>query len=172
MPLHCENEDMQCPVSNECMTSNVVYEAKIKTKHNTKSYIGMTGRNFIDRYKEHRGNCKHEHQKGTKLSNYVKRQKLFGEHIKFENIEWKLKTKAVPYKPGSRFCDVCLSEKTHIALSNPSEILNSRREIVSACPHKRSFKLQTPLNHLTGGFQKNFFKTNLENFFLQLLSMH
>ena len=54
----------------------------------------------------------------------------FGEDIKIENIKWSLKAKAVPYKPGSRYCDTCLSEKTYIALANPHEVLNSRKEIV------------------------------------------
>ena len=64
--------------------------AKINTTNNTKkSYIGMTGRMFIDRWKEHRGNLRHKHQKGTKLSNYVWKQKEFGINIKFEDI-WPL----------------------------------------------------------------------------------
>ena len=102
----------------------------------------MTSRPFIDRWKEHRGNVRHKHQKGTKLSSFVWRQMDFGENIKFENIEWKLKAKAVPYRSGARYCDTCISEKTHIALSNPNSILNSRKEIVSKCPHKRYFKLK------------------------------
>ena len=44
-----------------------------------------------------------------------------------KDIEWSLKSKAVPYKPGARYCDTCLSEKTHIALASPSDILNSRK---------------------------------------------
>ena len=137
----CENENILCPVNKQCMTNNVVYEAKVKTRYATKSYIGMTGRNFIDRWKEHRGNLRHKHQKGTKLSNYIWKQKEYGENIQIEDIEWNLRAKAVPYKPGARFCDTCLCEKTHTALSEPSEILNSRREIVNKCPHKRKFKL-------------------------------
>ena len=81
----CANENIQCPVSNQCMTDNVVYEAKVETRHATKSYIGMTGRKFIDRWKEHRGNLRHKHQKGTKLSNYVWKQKEFGENTQIEN---------------------------------------------------------------------------------------
>ena len=137
----CDKEIIQCPVSNKCMRSNIVYEAKVKTRYTTKSYIGMTGRNFISRWKEHRGNIRHKHQKGTKLSNYIWKQKNFGENIQIEDLERNIKSKSVPYKPGARYCDTCLCEKTHIALSNPSEILNSRKEIVSKCPHKRNFKL-------------------------------
>ena len=139
---NCPNENIECPVDGQCMISNVVYEAEIKTQHSTKSYIGMTGCTFITRWKEHRGNLRYKHQKGTKLSNFVWKQKDFGKNIEMKDIKWSLKAKTAPYKAGARFCDTCLSEKTHIALANPSQILNSRKEIVSKCPHKRDFKLK------------------------------
>ena len=83
----CANDKKidQCPVNGQCMTSNVVYCAEIQTKHIKKSYISMTGRPFIDRWKEHRGNFRHKHQKGTKLSKFMWEQKEFGENIKFES---------------------------------------------------------------------------------------
>lgn len=121
----------------------------------------MTGRPFIERYKEHRGNIRHKHQKGTKLSKFIWKQKEFGKDIKIEDIKWSLKAKSVPYKPGSRYCDTCLSEKTYIALANPDEILNSRKEIIGKCPHKRDFKLN-PLEQTTlqGGLPRDVFKKN------------
>ena len=139
---NCENQNMVCPVNGQCKTENVVYEAQVKTSRISKSYIGMTSRSFIERWKEHRGNIKYKHQKGTKLSSFIWNQKEFGESINIGDIKWSLKSKAVPYRAGSRFCDTCLSEKTHIALANPKDILNSRKEIVSKCPHKRYFKLK------------------------------
>ena len=139
---NCENQKRVCPVNGQCTIDNVVYEASVQTKHISKSYIGMTSRPFIERWKEHRGNLKHEHQKGTKLSSFVWNQKVFGENIKMDDIRWSLKTKAIPYRAGAKFCDTCLSEKTHIALADPKYILNSRKEIVSKCPHKRFFKLK------------------------------
>ena len=127
----CANDRkiVQCPVNGQCTTNNVVYSAEIKSRYTTKTYIGMTGRPFIDRFKEHRGNTKHKHQKGTKLSKFIWTQRELGENINFEDLKWSLKNKAVPYWAGAKYCDTCLSEKTQIALSNPSEILNSRREI-------------------------------------------
>ena len=137
-----DKDIVQCPVSGQCVTRNVVYSAEVKTRYSTKRYIGMTGCPFIERWKEHRGNLRHKHQNGTKLSKYIWRQKDFGENISMKDIKWSLKAKTVPYKAGSRYCDTCLSEKTHIALSNPNDILNSRKEIVAKCPHKRAFKLK------------------------------
>ena len=141
-----------CPVKGDCTVDNVVYEAKGKSRYTTKSYIGMSGRPFIVRWKEHRGNIRHPHQKGTKLSKYIHSQNDLGENIGMKNIEWTLRTKAIPYRAGARYCDTCLSEKTCIALSEPSKILNSRKEIVSKCPHKRDFKSKffKPLEHSRG----------------------
>ena len=62
-------KNIQCPVSSNCMSRIIVYEAKVKTRYATKSYIGMTGRTFTSRWKEYRGNFRHKNQKGTKLSN-------------------------------------------------------------------------------------------------------
>ena len=67
----CDEVPMQCPVSGECTSGNVVYQAKVNSKFAVKSYIGMTARPFIERWKEHRGNIRHKHQQGTKLSNFV-----------------------------------------------------------------------------------------------------
>ena len=130
----CESDKniVQCPVNGKCTSDNVVYSAEVKTKYTTKTYIGMSGRPFIDRWKEHRGNIRHKNQAGTKLSKYVWKQKEFGENIKIEDISWKIETKAVPYSAGRKFCDTCLSEKTHIALAQPNNILNSKTEIVPA----------------------------------------
>ena len=138
----CESQDMTCPVEGKCTTENVVYEAQVKVKNTIKSYIGMTSRPFIERWKEHRGNIRYKHQKGTKLSSFVWNQKKFGENIEIDDIKFKLKAKTSTYKPGAKFCGTCLSEKTYIALCNPKHTLNSRTEIVSKCIHRKYFKLK------------------------------
>ena len=104
----------------------------------------MSSRPFIKRWKEHRGNIKYKHQKGTKLSSFIWKQKEFGKNIEIEDIKWNLKAKTSTYKPGAKFCGTCLSEKTFIALSNPKDTLNSRTEIVSKCIHRKYFKLKYP----------------------------
>ena len=101
----------------------------------------MSKRQFIDRWKEHRGNIKYEHQKGTKLSSFIWKQRSLGETIRFKDIKWNLKAKTSSYTAGAKLCNTCLCEKTYIALANPSSILNSRKEIISKCPHRRYFKL-------------------------------
>ena len=81
------NENLQCLVDKQCMTSNVVYKAEVKRKFGTKSYIGMSARPFITRWKEHRGNFRHKHQKGTKLPNHVHQQIDQGEIIELKDIK-------------------------------------------------------------------------------------
>ena len=148
------------PVNGQCKVKNVIYEAKLMSRNGPKIYTGMTGRQLITRIKEHKGNFKHSHQKGTKLSSYAHKQLEFGEDIKFEDIKWSIKAKAVPYKAGAKFCDLCLSEKTLIALSNPTNSINSRTEIVSKCIHKRNFKLKffkrSDSKTQSGGLHQNF----------------
>ena len=138
-----DKEIKQCPVNKQCTKDNVVYQAEVKSKFGTKYYIGMSGRPFIDRYKEHRGNVRHPHQKGTKLSQYIHKQNNdYGDNIEFKDLNWSLKSKTTPYRAGARWCDTCLTEKTYITLAKPSESLNLRKEIVSKCPHRRGFKLK------------------------------
>ena len=69
----------------------------------------MTSRPFTQRFENRKGNNKHKHQKGTKLSSYVWKQKDFWENTKNNDIKWRLNTKAVPHMAGARFCDICIS---------------------------------------------------------------
>ena len=37
----CRNKD-QCPLNNKCLTSSVIYNARVTTNSATKNYIGLT----------------------------------------------------------------------------------------------------------------------------------
>ena len=79
----------------------------------------------------------------SELAKYVWKLKKMG--LKFE-IKWSIVKHARPYKKGSKYCDLCLSEKTVIALAGPSS-LNKRKEILSKCKHMNDYKLdKVPLN--------------------------
>ena len=75
----------------------------------------------------------------TELSKYIW-------YLKSQNKEYslkfKIKSRASAYKSGSHLCQLCLREKTAIALEKPSRLLNSRREIMSKCIHKGKFELR------------------------------
>ena len=49
------------------------------------------------------------------------------------------KTKAMPYKCGSRECDLCLAEKVAIARFERIGLLNKRTELLSKCGHRNKF---------------------------------
>ena len=59
-------------------------------------------------------------------------------------IKWEIKCKSHIYKKGMRFCDLCLSEKTFIALADERS-LNKRNEIHRKCTHMNPFKLSKVL---------------------------
>ena len=116
-------------------------------------YIGSTEPPFKQRYGRHTYTFRHAEigKKETALSKYIWR--LRDEGIEGE-ISWKIIQKAIPYKCGTRRCDVCLSEKYQIAKAmreNRSNILNKKHEMVSKCLHQRKFRLGTnkELNGIT-----------------------
>ena len=133
----------------------------VETNNNIKTvtYFGQTTRTFKERYTEQkysfstpkkelsRGEGKtatmadqiEEKKSKSELANYIwnlKQQK------KAFTIEWKIEKKAFPYKNGSRYCDLCLNEKTSIALGDPTSTLNSRNEIFQKCRSRTRFTLQ------------------------------
>ena len=58
------------------------------------------------------------------------------------DITWEIKAKSGVYKPGAKFCDVCLTEKTFIMLADPKESLNARTEILNKCRHVAKYTLE------------------------------
>ena len=153
-----------CPVQGQCGASNVAYSANVKTEEannnvDIKTYFGQTTRSFKERFTEHkysfstpkkelpRGEGKiatiedqiAEKRNKSELADYIwglkKEKKPF-------TIEWKIEKRAVPYKNGARYCDLCAIEKTCIALGDPSSTLNSRNEIFHKCRNRTKFTLQ------------------------------
>ena len=85
----------------------------------------------------HKHSFKTEKNKNeTELSKHV--WSLKSDDKKYK-IDWSIKAKAYAFRSGSKHCDLCLSEKTIIALSDPRSTLNTRNEIISKCRHRRKF---------------------------------
>ena len=74
------------------------------------------------------------YETSTELSKVI--WKLKNDDTK-HTITWRVLTKCQAYKPGSRSCNLCTTEKLLI-LQNPTSI-NSRSELVSKCRHARKF---------------------------------
>ena len=140
-----------CPVEGQCLQQSVIYQAEVLSKHGTKTYYGMTERTFKERYTEHKqslplktssmdpANRRKKYEHKTELSAYA--WKLQGEGTGYR-INWRIHSKAYPYRGGGRRCDLCLTEKLVIALADPKDTLNSRTELTSKCRHKWKFTLR------------------------------
>ena len=98
-----------------------------------------------------RAQARHGEKKGTgtALSAKVWELKNAGKSVK---VEPHIIRRAHPYKTGDSNCDLCLTEKTCIALNHnaPKDVfqlpprcglLNVRTEIMEGCQHKIIFRL-------------------------------
>ena len=127
-----------CPLNGNCLVKSVIYEAKIKTNTEEAFYIGSTENTFKERFTGHRQSFKQENKRNsTLLSKFVWKHKLNPN----PNIEWKIIKQSIPYRPGSRTCNVCLDEKYNIIShsKNPC-LLNKRDELATVCPHKNKYR--------------------------------
>ena len=127
-----------CPLRGECQEGPVVYQADVRTNTSKKKYIGSTGRTFKDRYNGHKHSLNNRDANSTTLSTYVH---ALEDAKKEYDITWSIRAKTSVYTAGAKFCDVCLTEKTHIMLAEPKESLNVRSEILNTCRHKAKFTL-------------------------------
>ena len=129
-----------CPLKGVCMTESVIYKATVTAPDTpAKYYIGLAGNTFKERWYKHVNSMKAPKPKDghTGLSEYVWKLREQG---KEEKVSWEIVQKCVPYQCGSRRCDVCISEKYHILLADPSTSLNKRSELIGACRHQLRYR--------------------------------
>ena len=108
---------------------------KISSKKFISNSVHILSQNYIKSSLTHEDKSAH-----TELSKYFWKLKNTGLEPK---IKWSIKKRAYTYIGGATHCDLCLTEKTVIALANPKCTLNSRTEILGKCRHQRKFTLQT-----------------------------
>ena len=135
------NNPQNCPLRGNCQEESVVYQAKVLVPeiNEEKFYYGMTSGTFKSRYSGHKNSFKYDKKESTTLSSYIWKQKNAGR--KFD-IEWSIKAKAYAFSSGSKQCDLCLTEKLTILLSDQETMLNKRDEILNKCPHRRKYCLK------------------------------
>ena len=103
------------------------------------NYFGLTERTFKERFNEHMSSFRLENKRNaTALSKYV--WHLKDRNLNYE-VKWSIRAKAFTYQGGATHCDLCLTEKTIIALADPKVTLNSRSEVMGKCRHKLKFTL-------------------------------
>ena len=134
-----------CPLGGMCNRKDIVYEAKIqnistKTKY---TYFGQTSTTFKERLSTHKYSFRHISAKNqTEMSKLI--WKFKGKNLNFE-IQWNLVRFAPSYKPGNKFCKLCISEINQILFYSKSEsesiLINKREEFMNKCKHRDRWKL-------------------------------
>ena len=136
---NCRDKD-QCPIDNKCLTSVVIYNARVTTDDTTKNYIGLTEGKFKQRFTQHKHSFRHRsHMNSTELSKYIWQLR---DSKKDFNIKWTIICRVRPYSNITKRCDLCTTEKLMIINSKPDELLNKRSELISKCRHENKFHLR------------------------------
>ena len=136
---NCRSKE-QCPLDNKCLTSSVIYNAKVTTENGAKNYIGLTEGTFKQRYTQHKATFKNRrYTNSTELSKHI--WNLRDNNQDF-NIKWSIISRARPYNNISKRCDLCLTEKLMIITAKQDELLNKRSELISKCRHENKFYLR------------------------------
>ena len=68
------------------------------------------------------------------------------------NLVWNVLGKARAYKPETKRCLLCLTEKYHASFST-LDLLNSRNELVTKCRHENKFYLANFKDSITQHFK-------------------
>ena len=149
---------IKCPLPGICAQKAVVYQADISCNNETKTYYGLTENELKTRYSTHKNSLKYDDKRNKtelskhawKLSDSVQGPAPLGvcsptalgclEEGVFDMF-WSIKARGIPFKPGVKHCDLCLTEKTTIATADPKTTLNSRSEILFMCKHKPKYLL-------------------------------
>ena len=137
---NCRKPD-DCPMSGECLATNIIYEATVKTNNpaTEKLYIGQTSTTFKSRFANHKASFKHSSKANqTELSKYVWQLKSAGKEY---SITWKIVRRAMSCITTSRHCGLCTAEKLCILKGDTAKLLNKRSEIASSCRHRTKLYL-------------------------------
>ena len=144
---NCRNKK-ECPLNNNCLEKNIIYEATIISENEEKSYVGSTGNTFKSRYGGHKSTFNKKDTNHTALSKYI--WKLKDKNIEYE-IKWKIIQKTRAIKSTKNGCNLCNLERLEIAKANKNKALNKRSELKTQCPHykKQYFKITKPEKNKT-----------------------
>ena len=150
---NCQNiaSPDECSMNGHCLTSNIVYQADLEFKQNNpysgneetfkKVYIGSTCTTWKRRFGNHKQSFNHADGNQTALSNEIWRLK--GLNNRNWKLSWSIKKFARPYSRETKFCDLCLSEKTCILFMEKSTALNKKSELHGHCPHWQKHRLDS-----------------------------
>ncbi|KAL5019984.1 hypothetical protein ScPMuIL_002876 [Solemya velum] len=129
-----------CPLHGNCQRKNVVYQATVTDKEQTKTetYVGIAS-DFKERYRNHKASFNNlSRRNDTELSKYIWAYKVRGKEYK---IDWHILKTCAPYNNITKRCNLCQYEKFIIIRKPELSTLNKRNELVSLCRHSRKFLL-------------------------------
>ena len=139
---NCRGGTEKCPVDGaRCKDASVIYQAGVTAVGKRKEgYVGMSAPSFKLRFNNHTDNFKYSSKRQrTRLAGYI--HQLKDEGLEYE-IEWQFLAKAPTFKPSTKVCRLCVSEKYHIMHSRDDlASLNKRKEFFSTCLHKEKLLL-------------------------------
>ena len=131
-----------CPLEGHCLTTNVMYEATVKSSevdYADRTYIGISEPPFKTRLGNHNRDFNNkDYANTTELSKEV--WKIKGRGF-VPSVSWRIVRQLPAYNPASKKCQLCLGEKMEILERNPENLLNKRSEIISTCRHRNKFKI-------------------------------
>ena len=140
IPTPCKCSLFPCPVEGQCETSGVIYQCIVKETDSGKSesYVGLTANIFKVRFYKHRSSINNENYHKNTFSKHI--WSLKRRHVNFE-LSWRLISKARPYSPSSKCCDLCIREIYFIMYDRKKATLNKRNEFFGYCLHKDKYLL-------------------------------
>ena len=142
---NCRDKN-KCPLKGgNCRTENVIYEASVSAKNETKTYIGITANQLKKRISTHNTtiNCKPDNRNynkyvnSTELSKLIHKLKNEGEDYK---LNWKILERVNKHQPGKTTCKLCLKEALKI-LQASNNCINKKSELMGSCRHRNKFLL-------------------------------
>lgn len=135
-PCNCRDKP-NCPMDGQCLSKCIVYKAVVEANNTNSTYYGVCEGEFKSRYNNHTKSFRlRKYENDTELSKCI--WSLKDNNTEYA-IKWSIVSKAIPYKCGSRRCDLCLAEKVAIVRSEPKGLLNKRTELISKCRHRNKY---------------------------------
>ena len=125
-----------CPLNGNCLKTNIIYQAEVKSNGEERIYVGSTGNSFKTRYALHKASLTREgHKNPTTLSSYYWEQRNKGYQ---PQIKWTI-IKEVRGQYNQKYgCPLCNRERLEIARADKRKLLNKRNELRANCPHNRN----------------------------------
>ena len=102
----------KCPLDGKCLTKEVVYQATVVSEQEMATYVGITGDEFKIRYRNHLSSFKNVSKRNsTELSKFIWTLK---DRKADYTLTWNIIARAKAYSSGSKYCNLCVTEKFFI----------------------------------------------------------